>query len=72
MSNADSTHTIRLPAGTAAKIKAATGQPLSTLVRFIVMELLAKYELEGRGSAKAEIRSEVHDVVQQMPEEPQQ
>lgn len=61
--NADQTHTIRLPTGTAARLKAATGQPLSRLVRFICMELLRKYEAEQAGNAKDKVRADVRDAV---------
>lgn len=62
--NADQTHTIRLPAGTASKLKAATGQPLSRLVRFICLELLRKYDNENAANVKDKIRADVADVVQ--------
>lgn len=63
--NADQTHTIRLPKGTAARIRAATGQPLSSLVRIILIELLAKYEAEGNvRNVPAEARADVREVVQ--------
>lgn len=61
--NADQTHTIRLPTGTAARLKAATGQPLSRLVRFICMELLRKYEAEQAGNVKDKVRADVRDAV---------
>lgn len=62
--NADQTHTIRLPRGTAARVRAATGQPLSSLVRIILIELLAKYEAEGMRNVPAEARADVREVVQ--------
>jgi hypothetical protein len=62
--NADQTHTIRLPKGTAARIRAATGQPLSSLVRIILIELLAKYEAEGARNVPAQARADVREVVQ--------
>lgn len=64
--NADQTHTIRLPRGAAAKLRAATGQPLSRLVRFIVLELLTKYESEGVANAKAKLRGDVRETVQRV------
>lgn len=60
--NADQTHTIRLPRGTAARIRAATGQPLSSLVRLLVLELLAKYE--NAPNLPAQARADVREVVQ--------
>lgn len=70
--NADQTHTIRLPTGTAARLKAATGQPLSRLVRFICLELLRKYEAEGAANIKDKIRGDVRAAVAQVaiPQEP--
>lgn len=62
--NADQTHTIRLPRGTAARVRAATGQPLSSLVRIILIELLAKYEAEGARNVPAQARADVREVVQ--------
>jgi hypothetical protein len=40
---ADETVTVRLPFGTAAKVRAATGQPFSTVVRWMVVQLLNRY-----------------------------
>lgn len=63
--NADQTHTIRLPRGTAQRIRAATGQPLSSLVRLLVMELLAKYEAQATTpNLPAQARADVREVVQ--------
>jgi hypothetical protein len=62
---ADETVTVRLPKGTARKLVAATGQPFSRLVRFVVLEMLAKYQTEGRmGDAKRELQGDVASVVQ--------
>lgn len=62
--NADSTHTIRLPRGTAARLRAATGQPLSSLVRLLCLELLAKYDAEGAQHLPSKARADIHEVVQ--------
>lgn len=67
MANADQTHTIRLPRGTAARVRAATGQPLSSLVRLILIELLAKYEVAGARNVPAQARADVREVVQNTP-----
>lgn len=40
---ADETVTVRLPKGTAAKLRAATGQPFSTLMRGMALGLLGQY-----------------------------
>jgi len=45
---ADDTVTIRVPKGTADKLRAATGQPFSRLMRWIAMALLEQYTAEGR------------------------
>lgn len=44
---ADETVTVRLPQGTAAKVRAATGQPFSTVVRWMVTQLLNNMAAEG-------------------------
>jgi hypothetical protein len=63
--NADETHTVRLRKGDAARLKAATGQPFSRIIRFMVQELLAKYEAEGRlASARDALRGDVNTVVE--------
>lgn len=71
--NADQTHTIRLPTGVASRLKAATGQPLSFLVRCMCIALLQKYEAEGKmASVKNAVRSDVNEVVMDtdLPKEP--
>lgn len=65
--NADQTHTIRLPRGTAARLRAATGQPLSSLVRIILLELLAKYDSEGAEHLPSRARTDIRQVVQETP-----
>lgn len=40
---ADDTVTVRVPAGTADKVRAATGQNFSTVVRWMVLRLLENY-----------------------------
>lgn len=58
---ADETVTVRLPYGTAAKLRAATGQPFSRLVRFVVLELLKKHAPQE--DARKELQAEVADIV---------
>ena len=43
---AGNTVSIRLPPGVANRLRAATGQPVSTLVRFVVMAYLERLERE--------------------------
>jgi hypothetical protein len=62
---ADETVTVRLPKGTAAKLRAATGQPFSRLVRFTVMALLEKHTGQ---SALTDTRVEVSEIVKTSPE----
>lgn len=59
--NADETVTVRLPKGAARKLVAATGQPFSRIVRFIVMQMLSNYEAQGRleSNAKADLQDDV-------------
>lgn len=62
--NADQTHTIRLPSGMASRLKAATGQPLSFLVRCMCIALLQKYEAENKmASVKNAVRGDINEVV---------
>lgn len=63
---ADETCTVRLPRGTKAKLVAATGQPFSRLMRFIAIELLAKYQSQGPiVDARRELHADVRATVQQ-------
>lgn len=55
---ADETVTVRVPYGTAAKVRAATGQPFSTIVRWMVMQLLNNFA-EADESAKEQLRKQV-------------
>ena len=57
---ADETVTVRLPAGTAAKLRAATGQPFSRLMRYVAIALLDQYS--GK-QALTDTAHEVGDVV---------
>lgn len=63
--NADETVTVRLPKGAAKKLVAATGQPFSRIVRYVVMQMLANYEAAGKldVNAKAELREDVAEAV---------
>jgi len=54
---ADETVTVRLPYGTAAKVRAATGQPFSTVVRWMVVQLLNSFAEDQ--NAKEDIREKV-------------
>lgn len=58
---ADETVTVRLPYGTAAKVRAATGQPFSTIVRWMVVQLLAKHSTDA--SVKEALRENVQRTV---------
>lgn len=63
--NADETVTVRLPKGTADKLRAATGQPFSRLVRFLVIALLEKKAAEG-ASARLDAAQDAAAVVNQL------
>ena len=54
---ADETVTVRVPKGTAAKVRAATGQHFSTVVRWMVMQLLENYAKNG--NVKEQTREDV-------------
>lgn len=57
-SRADETVTVRIPRGTADKVRAATGQPFSTVVRWMVVQLLNNYA-EADESVKEQLRKDV-------------
>lgn len=59
---ADETVTVRLPAGVAQRLKAASGQPFSRLVRYMCMALLEQYEAKN-SAVLTETAHEVGDVV---------
>jgi hypothetical protein len=58
---ADETVTVRLPFGTAAKVRAATGQPFSTVVRWMVVQLLNRYA--NGENVKESVRADVQTIV---------
>lgn len=57
---ADETVSVRLPSGTAAKIRAATGQPFSRLVRWTMLALLEKHK---DAAALSDGANELRDIV---------
>lgn len=61
---ADETVTVRLPKGVAQRLKAASGQPFSRLVRYMCIALLEQYERTG-AQALTDTAHEVGDVVRQ-------
>lgn len=64
---ADETVTVRLPYGTAAKVRAATGQPFSTIVRWMVVQLLDKH-IAGENvkeATRADVQSVIGDSIEQ-------
>jgi hypothetical protein len=62
---ADETVTVRVPTGTAAKVRAATGQHFSTVVRWMVMQLLENYAKQIEGNVKEHTREDVQRTVQE-------
>jgi len=62
-SNADETVTVRVPKGTADKVRAATGQPFSRVVRWMVMQVLEKHAAEGRQLELNRAREQVQSSV---------
>lgn len=61
-SRADETVTVRVPVGTAAKVRAATGQPFSTVVRWMVLQLLNNF-------AEGNVKEQTREAVQQLTAE---
>lgn len=62
---ADDTVTVRLPRGTAAKVRAATGQPFSTVVRWMVIQLLEN--MAGGDNVREELRKQIQSSVADGP-----
>jgi hypothetical protein len=62
--NADQCVTVRLPHGARDELVAATGQPFSRIVRFMVMELLSRKRAEriGRDSARVALQREIAEL----------
>jgi len=59
---ADETVTVRMPKGTADRIRAATGQPFSSLVRYIMLALLDRYESQHIPADQDSIKNIVNDL----------
>jgi hypothetical protein len=59
---ADETVTVRVPIGTAARVRAATGQPFSTIVRWMVVQLLENYTT-GDENQKEALRQQVQSKI---------
>ena len=61
------TISVRMPAGTVEELRAATGQPFSTLVRFIMLAYLERLRIERRtkeGTAMSnQVASELAEIV---------
>ena len=61
---ADETVTVRVPRGTAAKVRAATGQNFSTIVRWMVLALLDNFAAQGQtGNAKEALRETIQTQI---------
>lgn len=58
---------VRMPAGAVEELRAATGQPFSTLARWVLMALLEKKRAE-RANAVSDGQLEVRGIVAEMPE----
>lgn len=69
-SNADDTVTVRVPKGTADKVRAATGQPFSTVVRWMVMQLLQNMSEGGnqRETLRDQIQLQTRDSIGGQPQ----
>ena len=67
--NADDTVTVRVPSGTADKVRAATGQPFSTVVRWMVMQLLERYASQGnvKEATREDVQRTVGSVLDEQP-----
>lgn len=62
------TVSVRMPEGAIERLKAATGVPFSTLVRWTMMALLEKKDMD-RAAVLNNTANEVRDVVAEMPDE---
>lgn len=58
---------IRLPKGMKDELRAATGQKVSTLTRWVLTALLEKRRAERRDRELANGQNEVQDIVAAMP-----
>lgn len=56
---AGKTISVRMPQGTVEELKAATGQPFSTLVRFIMLAYLERLRIERRTREGADMSNQV-------------
>lgn len=63
MANADETVTVRVPRGTADKVRAATGQKFSTVVRWMVLQLLENYAsgINVKEAMRKEVQNSIAD-----------
>lgn len=75
-SNVDQCVTVRLPHGIRDELVAATGQPFSRIVRFMVMALLERKRAEraaaiAAGTARSgDARKDLQEDISQLPQLP--
>lgn len=66
-SGAGKTISVRMPEGTVEELRAATGQPFSTLVRFIMLAYLERLRIERRSSEGRDLSNkaarDIHEIV---------
>lgn len=67
MAQAGRTISIRMPEGTVEELKALTGQPFSTLVRFAMLAYLERCRRERKGrdapQERLDVAAEIREVV---------
>lgn len=70
---ADHCVTVRLPTGVAAELKAATGMPISQLLRLMAMEVLKRERAKRVQSGKGgDVRREFQEATPDVTDLPQQ
>lgn len=58
---------LRLARGTQERLRQATGIAFSTLVRYVIMELLKRAEAKQANQVN-EVVSEIREIVEEMPQ----
>ena len=58
---------VRMPRTAAERLRAATGMPVSTLARYVLMELLKRAEAKAVNQRNV-VAGEISDIVKEMPE----
>jgi hypothetical protein len=66
--NVDQCHTVRLPSGMRDELVAATGQPFSTIVRYMCMELVKRRRAERQAAATTNPKPALREQIAEIPD----